>query len=172
MNLRRPIAAMAATLLLLTGCANTFDKKATEPVTDGFTCQTTICYRDMELQGQLTRDTTGKMTIAFSLPKTLEGVTIGWNGTDMTMELGGMSIAVPAEQVPQGALVQRLLRLLSADHGKGTLTDDGYALSGEIEGDVYTLLCDKVTGLPMTLSMPSEGLEVTFTEVALTENTN
>ena len=171
MYLKRPLAAAAAALLLLSGCGRT-RADATPPVTEGFACQTAIRYRDMELQGQLTRTSDGKLTLAFSLPKTLNGVAVGWNGSDMTMELGGMSIAVPAEQVPQGALVKRLLQVLSADHGDGAVTEEGYAVSGEVEGETYTLVCDPATGLPVTLTLPAEGLEVTFTEVTLTENTN
>ncbi len=173
MVLRRPLAAVAAVLLLLlAGCGRSRHGDSAPPVTEGFTCQATIQYRDMGLQGRLARDTDGKLTLAFSLPKTLEGVTIGWNGSDMTMELGGMSIAVPTEQVPQGALIQRLLQVLSADHRDGTVTDEGYVIAGDIEGAAYTLVCDPATGLPVTLSLPTEELEVAFTEATLTESTN
>lgn len=170
MVLRRPLAAVTAALLMLTGCGQSHRDHTAQPVTDGFTCKTAIRYNEMDLQGRLTRDADGKLTLSFSLPKTLEGVAIGWNGTDMTMELGGMSIAVPTESVPQGALIRRLLQVLSADHGDGQVMDEGYVFAGDIDGQAYTLVCDPDTGLPETLSLPSEELEVAFTEAALTTN--
>ena len=80
---------------LLFGCARTHPDNAAAPVTNGFTCQASIHYHELELQGQLSRQTDGKLLMAFTAPKSLTGITLGWDGNHMTMELGGMSVAVP-----------------------------------------------------------------------------
>lgn len=161
-------ALTAATLLaLLPGCGSRHPDNTAHPVTDGFTCRTVIRYHELELHAQLSRQTDGKLMLTFSMPKSLDGVALGWNGTDMTMELGGMSVAVPAEKVPQGALIQRLLQVLSADHGDGSVTEEGYVIVGETDGQAYTLVCDPQTGLPRSLSMPAQELDAAFSHAAL-----
>ncbi len=158
------LAVAAALTVGLTACGGHHLNNATQPVTAGFSCQAAIQYHEMTLQAQLTRQTDGKLTLAFTQPKSLSGVALGWDGHSMTMELGGMSVAIPSEKVPQGALIQRLLQVLTADHGGGTVTEDGYVLTGEIEGEAYTLVFDPATGLPVALSLPAEELEAAFTQ--------
>ncbi len=150
--------------LTLFGCGRRQPDNAATPVTSGFSAQAAIRYHELQLQATVARGADGKLALTFHLPKTLSGVTLGWNGQDMTMELGGMSVKVPTEQVPQGALIQRLLQVLTADHSGGAVTDEGYVLQGEIEGEAYTLVCHPDTGLPVSLSLPAEELEVIFSE--------
>lgn len=105
------------------------------------------------------------MTLDFTLPKSLQGVTLGFDGTEMTMGLGGMDLAVPTEQIPQSALLVCLLRTLSASHPDGAETEEGLVVRGEVEQTAYVLVCDPVSGLPRSLSVPDEELEAVFTEV-------
>ena len=161
------VVAALAVSLLTAGCGIGHPNNTAKPVTDGFTCRTEIQYHELELQAQLSRQDDGKLLLAFSLPKSLNGVVLGWNGSAMTMELGGMSVAVPTERVPQGALVQRLLQVLSATPSAGSVTDEGYVMTGQVDGDAFTLVCDPQTGLPRSLSLPSEELQADFFECVL-----
>ena len=148
---------------LLCGCGA--QRETLDPVTEGFSCRAAITYGEMEVDARLACTPEGKMTISFLLPKSLSGVTFGWDGAAMTMELGGMSLALPAEKVPQSALLYCLVQVLEAEHPVGTRTEDGYVITGEADGKTYTLVCDPATGLPQSLSMPEEELEAFFTEV-------
>jgi len=158
------LALVAALTVGLTACGSRHPDNTTQPVTAGFSCQAAIQYHEMTLQAQLTRQTDGKLLLAFTQPKSLSGVALGWDGKAMTMELGGMSVAIPADKVPQGALIQRLLQVLTAEHKDGTVTEEGYVLNGDVEGEAYTLVFDPTTGLPVALSLPAEELEATFTQ--------
>lgn len=148
----------------LTGCGA---QKPPTPPENGFTCQTIVQYKEMTVEGKLTCSGDGKMTLECTLPKSLYGVTLGYDGTGMTMGLGKMQVAVPAEKVPQSALIGCLARALTADHTDGELTDEGYVFSGKVEDTAYTLVCDPATGLPVSLSVPQEELEAAFTDVQL-----
>ncbi len=147
----------------LVGCGA---EKAPEPPENGFTCRTAVQYQDMTVEGTLTCTADGTMTLECTLPKSLYGVTLGYDGTGMTMGLGEMQIAVPAEKVPQSALIGCLARVLTADHTAGEMTDEGYVISGSVEEVAYTLVCDPITGLPTSLSVPAQQLTAVFTEVA------
>lgn len=162
------VFALLIALILLCGCGA--KSPAGDPVTEGFSCRAAIRYGEMDIDARLTCTPEGSMTVAFALPKSLSGVVLGWNGTDMTLELGGMSLALPAEKVPESALVRCLAQVLGATHPTGTRTEEGYVISGETEGKAYALVCDPATGLPVSLSVPEEGLEATFTETQLYKN--
>lgn len=155
------LAAVLCAALLLTGCGT---PPPTPPVTDGFTCHTMLQYREMTVEGTLVCCSDGGASLAFELPKSLQGVTLGWDGSGMRMQLGGMSVSVPEEKVPEGALIRRLLAVLTASHPGGSLTEEGYIINGEVEGVAYTLVCDPATGLPLSLSVPQEELEAVFTD--------
>lgn len=158
-------------LLLLTGCASIHPDNTVQPVVAGFSCQANIHYRELELVAQLTRQVDGSLETTFALPQSLSGITLGWDGTDMTMTLGGVTMALPVGKVPESALIRCLLSVLAAEHQAGTQTEEGYVINGEAEGKAYVLVCDPDSGLPRSLSMPEEELSATFTAAtSLTEN--
>ena len=159
------LAAVAAAVCAAVGLAGCGEQPSTTPVTDGFTCHTTIQYREMAVEGELTCSPEGQMALSFTLPKSLQGVTLGWDGDAMSMALGRMQMDIPTDKVPQGALIRCLLQVLTADHPDGTVTDEGYVITGETEEVAYALVCDPTSGLPRSLSVPQEELEATFTDV-------
>lgn len=148
-------------LLLLTGCGDT---GAAVPITDGFSCHTAVSYREMELEGTLTCGKDGAVEMDFDRPKSLYGITLRWDGAEMKMVLGEMSLSVPAEKVPQSALLCCLAGVLAADHGDGTTTEAGYVMAGEMDGKAYELVCDPSSGTPVSLSVPEEELIATFAD--------
>ena len=158
------VAALAL-LVCLCGCGQ---RRSVDPITDGFTAGATIRYKDMDVQGQLSCSTDGRVTMDFSLPKSLEGVTLSWDGTAMQMRLGQMTLSVPEDRVPDGGLIRRLTQVLSSAAPRdGAWEGEDYVITGEAEGVAYTLVCDAATGLPKSLSVPSESLTATFSEVTI-----
>ena len=153
---------MAVALMLsVVGCK--MDKPA-ETVTDGFSCRVAAAYREMNVEGDLRCAEDGDLSLTFTLPKSLQGVTLGWDGEEIALSLGGMQMDVPADMVPQSALIRTLSRVLAAPHGAGSDTDHGYVVQGQVEEADYTITFDSDSGLPMSLSVPSEELEVTFAD--------
>ncbi len=152
-------------LVGLVGCTTT--RKGVSPVTSGFTCAAEISYRELELVGQLTRYDDGKLVITFASPPSLSDLSVGWNGEEMTMELGGISVAVAPERVPQSALIKGLLHVLSSPTADAELKGDTSVVSGTVDGVDYTLVCDGATGLPRSISMPDNELEARFLQPRL-----
>lgn len=155
-------------LLLLTGCGET---ATTPPITEGFSCHTVITYREMCLEGELTCGKGGAVEMAFVQPKSLNGITLRWDGKEMQMALGGMHLTVAAEKVPQSALLCCLAQVLTAEHKAGNRTDSGYVITGELDGKGYELVCDPAVGAPLSLSLPEEELSATFTDFRVLEET-
>lgn len=159
------LAVITAAMLCLCGCSK---QSTIEPITDGFTAQATIRYKEMDVQGQFSCSSDGRVTMVFSQPKSLDGVILGWNGNEMQMQLGGMAIAVAEDSMPDGGLIRCLTRVLSAVEPKnGTQEGEDYVISGDAEGTAYTLICDAETGLPKSLSVPDENLTAEFSQVTV-----
>lgn len=155
------VTAILCGVLLLAGCGG---PPPVTPRTEGFSCHTTMQYREMLVEGTLTCYGEKGATLSFSLPKSLQGVTLHWDGGGMAMELGGMRVQVPTDKVPESALIRCLVAALTADHSGGTLTEEGYVVDGEVDGTAYTLVCDLTAGWPLSLSVPSMELEAVFTD--------
>lgn len=161
--MKKWVCTVVAVALMLSAVGCTRDKPA-ETVTDGFSCRVAAAYREMNVEGDLRCAEDGDLSLTFTLPKSLQGVTLGWDGDQITMALGDMQMDVPADSVPQSALIRCLSRVLTAPHGEGTDTDDGYVVKGEVEDTDYTITFDSASGLPRSLSVPDEELEATFTD--------
>ena len=159
------LAIVFVALLCLCGCKK---EPTIEPITEGFTAQATIRYKEMDVKGQFTCSTDGRVTMVFAEPKSLDGVTLGWTGTQMQMQLGGMAIAVAEDSMPDGGLIRCLVQVLSGVEAKnGKQEGDDYVISGEADGKEYTLVCDGATGLPKSLAVPSESLTAEFAQVTV-----
>ena len=164
------VAVIAVVIGVLAFLANRKQEvRAAQPVTDGFTCAVAIDYGELSLKGQLSRMTDGRLLATFTEPSSLSGVAISWDGEEMAMELGGLCVPVNADNVPQSALVKSLLGVLTAELVDGEVGHDGVTYSGEIDGKTYTVTCDETTGFIRTLSVPQDGLEVTFSDVTVLE---
>lgn len=159
------LLAVLCTVLMLAGCGA---PSTASPVTDGFTCRAAMQYGDMAVEGDLTCTREGGVSLTFTLPPSLQGITLAFDSAGMAMELGGMHLTVPTDAVPQGALVRCLASVLASAHPAGVLTEEGYVIRGEAEGVGYTLVCDPTTGLPLSLSVPTQNLEAVFTDVTAT----
>ncbi len=160
------LSAVVLCAVMLFGCGKRRGDAA-QPVTAGFTCEVSIAYHDLALKGQLSRSQDGRLLVTLTEPPSLGGMAISWDGKEMAMELGGLRVPVNAENVPQGALVKSLLSVLSAKPADGELTEEGYTAQGEVDGKEYTIVCAPDTGLIRSLSVPEDGLEVTFSEISL-----
>lgn len=155
-------------LVMLCGCG---ESAAVLPITDGFTCHTAVSYREMSIEGTLACGKDGTVEMSFDQPKSLYGITLRWDGNEMKMALGDMSLAVPAEKVPQSALLCCLAGVLAADHDEGVRADAGYVITGEVDGKAYELVCDPEIGAPISLALPEEELTAVFTEFKALELT-
>lgn len=149
-------------LVLLSGCGSS-SAKPTQPVTDGFSCRMEATYGDMTVAGTLTCPGGRTLRLQFEQPTSLSGVTLGYDGGGISMELAGMSLRLDSEKVPQSALIRLLADVLSAVPADGQPTDAGYAVTGQLDDRAYTLVFDADTGMPDCLSIPEEGLQAKFT---------
>ena len=162
---RRILAIGTIFLLLLTGCNR---KKTAEPLSADFVCDFRAAYNDMIAEGTLTRRTAGTLLLEFSKPETLDGLSADWNGEKVTLKYMGLSYDVDPDELPENALGQGLLSAFDAvlrgaqikEEKDGAVTVTG--LSGKAS---YTYVYDASNGAPLSLTVPSIPLTVTFSNI-------
>ena len=158
----RRLAWVLAAVMLLTGCSR---RTAAEPIGEGFSCAVEAVYRELQVRGTLTREAAGTLTMQFTAPDTLDGLTARWDGGDVTLTMHGMTFAMDPASVPESALGEEIVAAFDAAlRGEGERTKKGDTLIVRDSGanGEYTLTFDAKTGQPLSLSVPGLPLTATF----------
>ncbi len=165
--MKRFCAFLLPVLLLVTLTACGKRGGTVLPITGGFSARVAIAYGEQSLEGKLDVGDDGGLTLAFSAPKTLAGITLGWNGEQMTVQMGDVTVDVDPERVPESALMKSLLEVSNDVRAlmQGEGLPNGYAVSRTVDGMTYTLTFDPDSGFPSSLVVPDQQLNATFTEV-------
>lgn len=163
---RRIFAVCVVLLTFLTGCSR--KKPVAEPVSVDFVCDFRAQYNNMTAEGTLTRRTAGTLLLEFTKPETLEGLCADWDGEKATLKYMGLSYSVDPDKLPESALGESLITAFDTvmreegtqkeEDGKITVT----GISGQSE---YAYVYDAKTGAPLSLSIPSIPLTVTFSNI-------
>ena len=163
--MRRGIASIVILLaLMLAGCDQT---PAAEPVGSGFTCRIQAEYKDLDVKGVLVRQSAGTLKLEFSAPESLAGMTALWDGDSVELQMNGMSFSVDPATVPESAMGEEIVAVLDAavrGEGDRTQKDGKLFVCGNGNNGAYELVCDAETGQPLSLSVPSLPLTVTFSD--------
>lgn len=153
--------------IALSGCTG---KEPEQPVVTDFSCTMQVQYGDLAVEGRLTRQSAGLLTMELTAPETLEGLTLEWDGQEVSVKMYGLSFGVDPSTFPSTALGSSLLAALDAAtrlQGGGQLTAEGLeTVGGEIGGE-FTLLSDPNTGSLLALTIPSAGIRATFSDFQL-----
>lgn len=144
-----------ALLLSLTACG----KSAVTPTTDGFRCRVSLDYGGTVYEATLDRLDTAQATLTVAKPATLKGLTMTWDGQEVSVTYAGMTMSFEEATLPVSAAVTLLCRTLDACRDQAEARS---VYEGEIEGIPYTLAFDDQTGMPLTLSVPSVPIRAAF----------
>ena len=162
--MRKWVTVLVAGWLCL--CAAGCKKQVAAPAaTTDFSCNIQAVYDQLAVTGTLVRRSAGTLELAFTSPETLNGLTAVWDGEDVTLQMHGLSFSVNADALPEQALGDGVLAALDSVLDGAmtpTLEGDTAVYEGTVEQGAYTLVCDKQSGKPLSLTMPSLKLQVTF----------
>ncbi len=163
---RRLLALVCACLLGCTALSGCSQKEPEPPVVTGFTCNMQVQYGEMEVEGRLTRQSAGLLTMDITAPETLKDMTLEWDGEEVSVKMYGLSFGVDPATFPSTALGNSLLAAFDAATRlqNGQLTGEGVKTVGEELGGEFTLLSDPDTGYLLSLSIPSAGVQATFSD--------
>lgn len=160
---------------LLIGCGGCrqagADFHTAQPVATGFSCMVQGQYGEWPVAGRMERSGAGMLTLTLSEPEAIAGVTLQWDGVDMTAEWHGVSWSLDASKVPQAALGRGVLESLDAVvYGTADCraSGDRLTVTGQTDGGTFTLTVDAATGVLQSLTVPEQALTLTFSDFQLT----
>ncbi|MDD2361815.1 MAG: hypothetical protein PHH84_02480 [Oscillospiraceae bacterium] len=158
-------------LLILPSCS----KKASseQPIMIGFSCNIEAKYDEMNIKGYLTRSAAGTLRFDIDEPETLNGLSMQWDGNEISIKLNGISFNVEPDNIPQSALGKCILGALDSALGvrdAGELTDEGLLTKGVSSAGEFEIISDPATGSLLNLKMPSVKLEAKFSDFKLILN--
>lgn len=162
----RRLAALGCCLVLfLSACRSGGGDAPPDPITTDFSCEADIQYRDMQVKGTLSRSSAGTLSLTFSEPDTLKGITAQWNGDTVKASLYGLSFDLSPDTLPAGALGSVLTDALDAvlrTPAAGTLTEEGFCWEGSGQNGSIEVLSDPEDGSLLSLEIPSVPLTASF----------
>lgn len=162
---RRVFSLCLPLLILFAGCR---PPKPTEPIATDFVCEFRAEYNDLTATGTLTRRTAGTLLLEFSEPETLDGLSAEWDGEKVTLRYLGLSYNVDPAKLPENALGEGLLSAFDATfrgEGERSETDGKITVNGLSGSAQYAYVYDAKSGAPLSLTIPSIPLTVTFSDI-------
>ncbi len=163
---RRVLALCLTPLfLLLTGCRA---RQVAQPVAVDFTCTFQAQYKQLKAVGTLTRRTAGTLSLDFTAPETLNGISADWNGESVKLRYMGMTFDAAGNAIPESALGEQMIKAFDAalrEEGTREEADGRVTVTGTVDNAAYTYVYDAASGFPLSLSVPSLPLAVTFSDV-------
>ena len=156
-------------LYALTACQSPADDPE-EPVVTGFACDLEATYGDMAVSGHISRGAAGTLTLELSEPATLDGLTMMWDGDQVTLGMHGLTFGIDPTAIEQTALGKGLLSALDAalgSHGGARTEDNTLSTKGESVSGEFELLSDPETGNLLSLRVPALALTATFSNFVL-----
>lgn len=167
--LRRVFNLVFCLLIIISLAACSKKSKSEQPITTGFSCGVDVSCNDMNVKGRITRSSAGTLLFEVEEPKTLNGMTMQWDGDSVSLKLFGLSFDVNPENIPQTALARSILNVLDAAvgmHGEGEETKEGLVTKGTASIGEFEILSDSKTGNLLKLRIPSAGLTASFSDFA------
>ena len=165
--MKRMIAMLPLTALLLTGCSGvpSLPGKTVNRMTGCFTSEVTVTTADSETHAILTRYGTDAWRVCFTDPPALDGVQLDFMDSEIKASYKGLEFSVP--QTAQ-ALRTELSELMSVVDSVAPQTelethsaDDLCVYDGELEVGPYTLAFAQ-DGAPVRFTLTAYGLVITF----------
>lgn len=172
----KAISAFLAVIAVLSLCSCDFSfKKAPKIPSMNFTADAQVKYKTYDaLTCRLTSVEDGDLIIDVTNPVLLSGFSIVCRDDSCTIKYGSLSYDADTQKYPQlafGSIVRQAVDSVKENRDYALNDDGNWSVHANVNSsDVYVIL-DGETGYPISLSVPSEELEITFSNFAETENT-
>lgn len=145
-------------LFSLSGCA----RDGRQGLKTDFSADFTAQYGEMELSGRLTYTGEKSLKLELSSPETLEGLTVGYRGGELSLGKNGLLCTADEAYLPAGSFPSMLKTALgsvvsAAENGQ--LTFDGQEAQTDTPFGSCELTVDS-EGIPVTLSLSGRNFSV------------
>lgn len=146
-------------------------KEITPNLDNQFSCDMALEYGDMNCDAILKRYGVGTWEAEFISPDTLAGITMSFDGDNVTANYKGLDFSIPKSALPVKSILCNLIDIIdeTASQEKIEAEDkkDYLVIEGKAEQGDYTIQLDKNTGNLVSFEMPGLDLKINFSNVTL-----
>ena len=167
---RITIFAVLMLVILFCWCSCSRTAKNAETVSTDFVCKFDADYKSTNVKGTLTRYTAGTLKLDIDEPSTLKNLSMEWDGEKVTLKLYGLSFNVEPDTIPQSALgrvVASVLDSIQIPGASRTESGNEVVTKGDSPLGSYEAVTDPETGYIRSLSVPSQELTVSFSDITV-----
>lgn len=163
------IGLVAVVLLLnLLGGRSKAGEMVSTNIHRGFDAQATIMVEDVVMLCDINKTVLGDMTISVIEPDTLNGLTIAYNGDDITTSYKGMSFTMDDSSVVAtsiGKIILSAINKASSPSGvEVKMLDSSIVIDGETDQGRFSITLDKNNGNIVSLNVPNLDFICNFDE--------
>ena len=122
-------------------------------------------------KAKMEQSSPGDYVITFQSPEAMNGMEFATKGEKITLSYRGLSASFTTDDFFNSAIAKQLIRTMNAVTSKEGLSlsmeEQALLIEGALDTGDFTLKIDRENGNFLHLSVPSEGLEVNFTNFQL-----
>lgn len=175
-NLKKIVSLLAALSMLLILCSCNFSfKKMPKLPSMNFTSDAQINYKTYDVMScKITSEQDGPLNVEVTKPALLAGLTVVCQDDSCTIKYGSLSYDADTQKYPQLAFGNILKQAVESakENPDYSQTDDGnWSIHTTVNGSDVWMVLDGETYYPLSLKVPSEELEITFTNFTETDKT-
>lgn len=158
------IIALLLTLAVLAfaGCSKTQDNKNNEEqapvVPTAYSADLYITYKTKTIEGKYIQKALGNSEIKFTAPRSLNGVSIKYEGTKCTFGYAGLSLSTDLSKIPETNIGKLMIESMQSAAQDSSITkakeDNKWIYSGQTSGHEFIITQDAKTGFFESFEMP------------------
>lgn len=174
-NVKKIFVLLLAGVMFMTCSCQLSFKKIPKIPSMNFTVNADVSYKSYNsMTCEITNEEDGPLTIEIKKPVVLSGLIIECQGENCTIKYGSLSYDADTQKYPQltfGKIMNEAIES-AKEEPDFTQNDDGtWTLHTTANNTDVWITLDKETYYPLTLKVPSEELEISFSNFRETEKT-
>ena len=135
-----------------------------------FRCKAVISYNGIEAEADIVRSLDGSTRITLNTPETLEGLQFDFSEDSVSLNFKGLKLEVEPSSFLASSMASALVNAVDTalrDENFSVQEKDGaLEYSSKGESGAFILRLDPQTGAPLSLTVPSLGLDCAFSDYA------
>ena len=151
------VLLLLSTFIFFTACSKENTEIDINYILD---CTADIEYKGEKINCNLYRQAPSRASIQILSPN-FNGLTYYWSGKDFSISYNGLSAKSTECLLPQTSFAVQLMKVIDfAEQNKSNLDTHGSQVSGNINGNDFTITADKSTGLIKSIKIPQSNISV------------
>lgn len=165
--MKKAIISVLIIVSFLCGCGKS--TKTATPVTKGISFTADVTYYNENYTCDVDVNEEGIMTAEVTYPEELKGVSLTFDGENVTAEYLGLTYTLKTDTMPLGNVALSIYKVFCDVTNNGLsaeYTEENCLIENTVDGEKYEFTFSP-SGLPLELKIPSKEFKVVFNNVTI-----